>query len=290
MFLAYSQQIPKKEETTGQKILNFCKSALYIGCAETVSYPFLLFRVRACSYPRKSINISKALIHQRLFSGLNISFQKSLFTFFMRSQIYQIYFTYLNKIKPQTFYISQQNEACILGGFLTGMMTSFWNACSIKLQLTPFSESNVRFISVLKQIIEQTQLKTDFSIAKNGMTSFCFINIIQSIAEFQIFWKLYENYSQNTFKLIFGTSLITTLLTSPIEFLNIRYCLRKFRGLQTPNFVKYSFLLAKKEGIFVFYRGFSLNFMRNLLLNFIIFKGIRNNYEFPLYQSKEKQI
>ena len=73
-------------------------------------------------------------------------------------------------------------------------------------------------------------------------------------------------------------SFLATLLTHPLEFLNIRLVLRAVSGLRTPNFVKYAVLLAKNEGISVFYRGFTANLLRNTAFNCIIFKKISHNF------------
>jgi len=281
MFLAYCEKIQKSEEkSVQQKITSFLKTVSTFCIAEFVIYPCSLFRTRACSYPRQKGQYPLALANKKVFFGYSIAFQKTFFTFYLRSLIFQIYSTNPRMISTKRF-LSKRNEAGLIAGFFTGILLNLWNVALIKSKCTPFQTDlkNAKFWVVLKEIKQKNTTKSNFSLLKTGFFSFVLTQTLQGILEIQLFMKLNERYPEKTMRCLMGTSLVTTIFISPMEFMNIRYVLRKLKGLETPNFLRYCFLLAKKEGRTSFYHGAHLNFIRHFLFSFIIYKSLRSSYQ-----------
>lgn len=277
MFLAFSLKDPKDENTLRQKALNFIKNGILISLAELITYPFFHFRVRSCSYPFQPLKFQEASLSQKINFGFSISLQKTLLTFFLRNNFYQFYLSYFSRITPDNLRLSQNNEGCFFAGFLSASLLNLWNVTLIKSQCSPFRSpvKKAKFTIVLSEIKACSKnLKNNFSLWKTGYLSFCFLNVAQGIIEIELFLKLYEKFNGKKIKTLFPLSVITTVIISPIEFLNTRYVLRKIRGLETPNIIKYSFLLVQKEGLLAFYRGFLFNFVRHFLFNCLIFKSL----------------
>lgn len=277
MFLAYCQKIQKPEETRTEKILDVLKNGLFFAISEFITYPVAMFRARACSYPRKKGQFPIALASRKVFFGYSIGFQKSFMTFFIRSEIYRIFMINSLKIFPDGVF-SKKTESCFISGFLAGVFMNIWNVILIKSQCSPFNSktSKARFLDVVKEIKNN---RSSLTLFRSGFISFLFLSTTQGILEFELFRRFYETRPEKKKLCLFGTSFITTLILSPLEFMNIRYALRKLKGLETPNIFKYSFLLAKNEGIKCFYQGAFINFIRHFLFNLIIYKSIGSSYE-----------
>lgn len=277
MFLAYCQKIQKPEETGTDKILDFLRKGFFFAFSEFITYPLAMFRTRACSYPRKKRQFPIAFATRKVFFGYSIGFQKSFITFLIRSEIYRFFMLNSLKIFPNGVF-SKKTESCLISGFFTGVFMNIWNVTLIKSQCSPFNSKTpkARFFGVVKEIKEQ---RSSLNLFRSGFISFLFLSTTQGILEFEMFRRFYETKPERKKLCLFGTSLITTLIVSPLEFMNIRYVLRKLKGLETPNIFKYGFLLTQNEGIKCFYQGALLNFIRHFLFNLIIYKNIGSSYE-----------
>ena len=278
MFLAYCQKIQKPEKNGTDKVLDFLKNGFFFALSEFITYPVAMFRTRACSYPRKKGQYPIALATRKVFFGYSIGFQKSFITFFVRSEIYRFLMLNSLKISPNGVF-SKKTESCLISGFFTGVLMNLWNVILIKSQCSPFNSKapRARFFDVVKEI--KKQKLSSLNLFRSGFISFIFLSTTQGILEFELFRRFYETRPERKKLCLFGTSVITTLIVSPLEFINIRYVLRKLKGLETPNVFKYGFLLAKNEGIKCFYQGAALNFIRHFLFNLIILKNIGLSYE-----------
>lgn len=260
------------------------RNFLWISLAEALTYPFSLIKARKCTYPAIKPNFSDLLLFRGVFYGLRISLQKTLFTFLLRSQLFQFFW---HSDRENMGFLRKYQENCVFSAVFPCFLLNFLNIAVIRAQCSKLGPNMRRrtLLNTLKTLrnTQNSARNGYFQLARAGFFSNMVVNVAQALLEVKLFAIFFERKPEKPGRCVVFMSFLATLLTHPLEFLNIRLVLRAVSGLRTPNFVKYAVLLAKNEGISVFYRGFTANLLRNTAFNCIIFKKISHNFSIEVH-------
>ncbi|KAL4499020.1 hypothetical protein ABPG72_016922 [Tetrahymena utriculariae] len=261
---------------------------------EAIAYPFDRLKVREIArqtFKTKSIFKETKVIYEDIikaekYFGVFYGFRAGIDRILSQNLVRFLVFDFLVGRPLQPY--SQISDFQLYVSAIAAQSMSFLiqqpsNILKIKIQCEPLGMDYTKYESYSEKYLKISQYhkgKSTIFMGTGARSGLILQNSI-AVSEIFIFFKVLRYFYEETeiksdgFKVCTSallTSLITTFITHPLDFIHHRYCIRTLQASEIPSINKYIQQLIKEDmGIFTLYKGMVPSLIRNSIFTLTTF-------------------